>query len=164
MGMLGVVAGLLRHQLGPPAYEPLAIGKLGSDDECIIECPGPAAAERSAKMLCLTTLPEGEELCYYPEEVILVTKQNNRYILYDYQGRGHYIHENLREVERNVPDPYPHFFRVNKQNLFNMTYARRLDKCRAVLALEDDFECDVPRNKLKTVETRFYATCRVAGR
>jgi hypothetical protein len=118
---------------------------------------------------------KGEKLGFLPANLILATYgYDGQTLLYDCLGTGYFVQENLTEVEagiRKVAPDYPHFLRVNRQNLANMSFVKDFDKPNRLLTLEvlkenakqefeDELEIDkVPRKKFKQVDEYLYGVC-----
>jgi DNA-binding LytR/AlgR family response regulator len=139
----------------------------GLSGNCLIECGGAAGTFAIGNQLCLSE-PDGTgRTCFRLDEIIMVKTYNKRSVVYNYQGKGAYVRENLSAIERAIKDTSPGYFylyRSNRQEIVNLRYTRTFNTCNRLLRLEEDFESTVARDKVRKVEQLVHRTCSVIGR
>lgn len=129
-----------------------------TQNNCVINCPKNKTTSKSMSQLCLTS-EYGSEECFYVDNIILFKSYNGRSVVYDFAGNGQYVKENLKEIEIKLRSITSHFHQINRQDLVNMIYAEKLDKCKNTLYLCGEFDCKVPRRKSQDVEKLMYQYC-----
>lgn len=127
-------------------------------ENCVIECPQNRDKSNSMRQLCLTS-EYGNDACFYVDNIILFKSYNGKSVVYDFEGKGQYVKENLKQIEIKLHQLTAHFYQINRQDLVNMIYAKKLDKCKNILYLCGEFDCAVPRRKYQDVEKLMYQYC-----
>jgi hypothetical protein len=161
LGLMLAVLGLIQHL----TKEKEEIEPMGATS-CVIECNRTAAASVSANRsdVCLTRADNHENACYAPDEILMVTLGQGKTIVYDYQGKGLYVNENLNKVQQLIKQAdrtYIYLQRVNRQEIVNLRYTLLFNKCTRQLELEEEFETTVAKGKVKEVLELLYRTCSI---
>lgn len=119
-------------------------------------------------VVCLT-LENREKICFHPTNILLIDKVKNENIyevLYWKDGgkvtnvQEHQtgvvavnVQENLTQIEENMYQiGYPHFYRVNRQDLPNMLLADCLSADTLYVSQDENIWCHVSKEKLSTVK------------
>lgn len=133
---------------------------------CILECKRTAADNllTDRNDVCLSRADNQESACFAPDEILMITLGQGKTIVYDYQGKGLYVNENLQKIQQLIKQAdrnYIYLQRVNRQEIVNLRYTLLFNKCTRQLELEEEFETTVAKGKVKEVLELLYRTCSI---
>ena len=133
---------------------------------CVLECNRGAADNvlLNKNDICLSRADNQERACFAPDEILMITLGQGKTIVYDYQGRGLYVNENLQKIQQLIKQAdrnYIYLQRVNRQEIVNLRYTLLFNKCTRQLELEEEFETTVAKGKVKGILELLYRTCSI---
>ena len=163
-GLILFVLALLHKFSQPKEEEAMAFASEAAQN-CIIECN--RSSETHAQMrseVCLTRSDNQEQSCFAPDEILYVELSRGKTIVYDYNGTGLYVDENLNQIQQavsRVNSSYIYLQRVNRQEIVNLRYTRRFNTCNRQIELEEDFESTVAKGRVKEIRDILHRTCSI---